>query len=74
MAAHPGSMMRRTTFLFDASGGRKVNLLTKKFNQIDLATASVGGFFFGHEEYLAWLISLLAGAAISVIAGQCCDA
>lgn len=43
-------------------------LTARKFNQIDLVTACAGGIFFGHEEYLSWLIIVLVGVAISVVA------
>lgn len=43
-------------------------LTGRRFNQIDLVTACVGGIFFGHDAYMAWLITSLVGVTLSVIA------
>jgi hypothetical protein len=49
-------------------------LTKKQFNQIDLTTALVGGIVIANHEYVAFLIAVLVGGAISIIAELCCAA
>lgn len=43
-------------------------ITARNFDQIDIATAITSGIFFGHDEYMASVITILVGVAISVFA------
>ena len=40
-------------------------LTLRKFNNLDLFTTSLAGFFYGREMYLHWLFTLIIGTIIS---------